>query len=158
MEVEVSKKIDATPAAVAAIMFDPRRDKDWLEGTRLYDVPHCDWLQVGARVRREGHLVGRNLTWVTEVEEHEPDRLLRLRFVEGPINGGIDYRIEPDGDGSLVTIHNRSHYEFTVAAWMITRSAQDNLDRLAKLVEAAHRPTPVAAAAHAGGDDDDYED
>lgn len=137
MEIEVSREMSAAPATVAAVMFDPRRDREWMANTQLAEVPHGDWTAPGARVRREGTLLGRKLGWTTRVEEHVPDRLLRLAFVDGPMSGEISYAIEPSEGGARVTIHDRSQYDFTVMSWMIRQQFSDDLDRLARLVEGA---------------------
>lgn len=135
MEIEVSKEMSASPARVAGIMFDPRHDSDWMGNARLAEVPHRDWLAVGTRIRREGNLMGRKIAWTARIEEHVPERLLRFQFVEGPISGEISYRIESSEAGSLVTIHDRSQFSFTVMSWMVRKQFDDDLDRLARLVE-----------------------
>lgn len=135
MDVEVSRQIDAAPDAVAAIMFDPRRDDRWMGSVTRVEVPHRDWLVKGARVRRHGGLLGRKFGWTTEVQDYEPGRLLALEYCDGPISGSVTYRIEPAETGSLVTIHNNSGFDFTVMSWMIREAVTEDLDRLAKLVE-----------------------
>lgn len=135
MEIEVSKEMAATPARVASIMFDPRRDSDWMGAMQLVEVPHRDWLAAGTRIRRDGNLMGRKFNSTARIEEHVPDRLLRYSFVDGPISGEVSYRIEPSETGSLVTIHDRSQYSFTVMSWMVRKTLTDDLDRLARLVE-----------------------
>ncbi len=152
MEVEVSRNIEAAPSAVAAIMFDTRRDPDWMGSVTGVDVPHYDWLAKGARVRHHGNLFGRKFDWTTEVRDHVPDRLLVLTFREGPMTGEISYEIEPVETGSHVTIHNRSGFDFTVLSWMIRQAFTDDLDRLAKLVESSLN---AAASATAEEEDED---
>jgi uncharacterized protein YndB with AHSA1/START domain len=135
MDVEVSRDIDAAPGAIAAIMFDPRREAEWSGWVSGVEVPHRDWLVKGARVRRRGGFLGRKFDWTTEVTEYEPDRLLVLEYIDGPMGGDISYRIEPTEHGSLVTIHNRAGFEFTVMTWMIREASKEDLDRLAGVVE-----------------------
>ena len=135
MEIEVSREMAASPARVAAIMFDPRRDSDWMGNARLTEVPHRDWLAVGTRIRREGNLMGRKYSSTARIEEHVPGRLLRFQFVEGPVSGDVAYRIEPSEAGSHVTIQDRSQFGFTVMSWMVRQQLGEDLDRLAQLVE-----------------------
>lgn len=136
MGIEVGREMAASPSAVAAIMFDPRRDAEWMENTHLAEVPHRDWLAVGAQVRHEGMVLGRKMAWTTRVEEHVPDRLLRFELVEGP-TGEISYSIEPTDAGSYVGIHDRRKFDFTAMSWLVRQQLSDDLDRLARLVEGA---------------------
>lgn len=138
MDVEVSKTMRATPAAVAAVMFDPDRDPEWIGGARAVERLSPNPLAPGARTRRLGGFLGRKFSWVTQVEEHVPERLLRMRFVEGPMSGEVSYRIEPIEGGSRVSIRNRGGSSFALPgmSWMLRRSVAKDLDRLAGLVVA----------------------
>lgn len=79
--------------------------------------------------------MGRKFSWTTEVVEFEPDRLLRMNFVAGPMKGGdVTYRIDPDGGGSRVSIRNTGTGP-QVMGWFVKRSVGKDLDRLASLVE-----------------------
>lgn len=138
MDVEASIHIRSGPAAVAAIMFDPRRDPEWIGGAKSVETLMGNPVATGAKVRRHGEFLGRKFSWVTEVTGHVPDRLLRMAFVEGPMKGGeVVYRIEPDGAGSLVSIRNRAGLGFSIPGlgWFVRRSVAKDLERLARLVE-----------------------
>lgn len=138
MDVTVSRHFAAAPSQVARIMFDPTRDPEWIGGARSVDPVAGEPIAIGARVRRHGGFVGKKFSWVTEVVEHVPDRLLRMNFVEGPMKGGeVSYRIEPEGEGSTVSIRNSggASFSFPGMAWMLRRSVGKDLDRLAALAE-----------------------
>src|SRR4051794_25298495 len=136
MDVEVSRRIPAAPERVARIMFDPNHDPQWIGGAkaieRLTDDPHAP----GARVKRIGGFMGKKFFWVTELAEYEPERLMRMRFVEGPMKGEVSYRIDPDGDGARVSIRNSggANFSFPGMAWMLRRSVAKDLERLERLV------------------------
>jgi len=135
MEATATRKIEASPGSVAAVMFDPRRDPEWIGGAKSVDPPQGDPTKVGARTTRHGGFMGKKFSWQTEVEGFEPDRLLRMRFVEGPMKGGdVTYRIEPDGSGSRVSIGNTGPGP-QLMAWFVRRSVGKDLERLARLVE-----------------------
>jgi hypothetical protein len=74
---------------------------------------------------------------VTELLEFAPDRLMRMRFAEGPMKGEVTYRIEPEGNGSRVSIRNAggSSFSFPGMAWLLKRSVSKDLERVAALVE-----------------------
>jgi uncharacterized protein YndB with AHSA1/START domain len=137
MDITVTKAIRASPAQVAAIMFDPRQDPEWIGGAKSVDLLSPEPLQLGARVRRNGGFLGRKFSWVTEVLEYVPERLLRMKFVEGPMTGEVSYRSEPAGEGSLVSVRNSGGSSFSVPgmSWMLRRSVGKDLDRLAALVD-----------------------
>jgi uncharacterized protein YndB with AHSA1/START domain len=136
VDVEVSKMMRAPPEAVASVMFDPDRDPEWIGGARSIERLSPEPLLAGGRVRRTGGFLGRKFSWVTEVLEHVPDRLLRMKFVEGPMSGEVCYRIEPVAGGSKVSIRNRGAASFSVpgTGWLLRRSVARDLDRLAVLV------------------------
>jgi hypothetical protein len=64
----------------------------------------------------------------------EPNRLLDMRFVAGPMKGGgVTYRIQPAGNASLVSIRNTGPGP-QFMGWFVKRSVCKDLDRLARLV------------------------
>ncbi len=137
MDVLVSTDMAASPRRVAAVMFDPRRDPEWIGGARAVDPPTDDPTAVGARTRRHGGFLGKKFSWVTEVVEHRPDSLLRMNFVEGPMRGEVSYAIEPRPNGSRVSIRNAGSSSFSVPgmAWMLRRSVAKDLERLKRIIE-----------------------
>jgi uncharacterized protein YndB with AHSA1/START domain len=136
VDVTASRFISAPPGQVAAVMFDPRRDPEWIGGAKFVDPPQGDPTKVGAKVTRYGGFMGRKFSWQTEVQGFEPDHLLHMSFVAGPMKGGtVTYRIEPDGAGSRVSIRNTGPGP-QVMGWFVRRSVAKDLDRLAKLLNA----------------------
>jgi len=134
MDVTAKRDISAKPSDVAAVMFDPRRDPEWIGGAKSVEPSRGDAKAIGTRVRRHGGFLGRKFSWETEVVAYEPDRLLDMRFVDGPMKGGgVTYRIEPQGDGSCVSIRNTGPGP-QLLGWFVKRSVGKDLDRLAGLV------------------------
>src|SRR3982751_562210 len=134
MDTTATRAIAASPAQVAAVMFDPSRDPEWIGGAKSVDPPTGDPTAKGARTTRHGGFMGRKFSWQTEVAAYEPERLLDMRFVAGPMKGGsVTYRIEPQGNGSRVSIRNTGPGP-QVMGWFVKRSVGKDLDRLAKLV------------------------
>jgi uncharacterized protein YndB with AHSA1/START domain len=135
MDVTAARRFAASPEQVAAVMFNPHRDPEWIEGAKSVDSPPGNPTSIGARVTRHGGFMGRKFSWQTEVVEYQSDRLLRMKFIEGPMKGGeVTYRIEPIGDGSLVSIRNTGPGP-QFMGWLVRRSVAKDLDRLARLVE-----------------------
>jgi uncharacterized protein YndB with AHSA1/START domain len=135
MDVTVSRVIAALPGRVAEVMFDPRRDPEWIGGARMVDLPNGDPTNIGAKVTRHGGFMGRKFSWQTEVAGYEPDHLLHMNFTAGPMKGGtVTYRIEPDGQCSRVSIRNTGPGP-QFLGWLVRRSVGKDLARLARLVE-----------------------
>jgi uncharacterized protein YndB with AHSA1/START domain len=135
MEATASRHIEASPDKIAAVMFDPRHDPRWIGGAISSDPPWGDPNAIGARTKRTGGFMGKKFAWATQVVEFEPNRLLRMNFIGGPMNGGdVTYRIEPEGGGSKVSIRNTGPSR-AITAWFIKRAVAKDLDRLATIVE-----------------------
>ena len=116
-------------------MFDPRCDPQWIGGARSVDPPTGDATLVGAQTTRHGGFMGKRFSWTTQVARFEPERLLVMDFMAGPMKGGsVTYRIEPQGGGSRVTIHNTGPGP-GLLGWFVKRSVGKDLNRLANLVE-----------------------
>lgn len=134
MDVAESRYIEAPPHLVSQIMFDPRRDPEWIGGARRVEAPTDVPTAIGARTTRHGGFMGKKFSWQTEVTRFEPDRLLDMHFVEGPMKGGsVGYRIEAQGAGSRVSIRNIGPGP-QIMGWFVRRSVRKDLDRLAQIV------------------------
>jgi uncharacterized protein YndB with AHSA1/START domain len=135
VDVTASRTIAAKPGQVAAVMFDPRRDPEWIGGAKSVEPPKGDPTKSGARVTRHGGFLGRKFSWTTEVQGSEPDHLLHMSFIAGPMKGGtVTYRIDPDGASSRVSIRNTGPGPGFIG-WFVRRSVAKDLDRLASIVE-----------------------
>jgi uncharacterized protein YndB with AHSA1/START domain len=135
VDVTASRLIAAKPLEVAAVMFDPQRDPEWIGGAKWVDAPVGDATKVGARVTRHGGFMGGKFSWTTELQEFERDHLLHMHFIAGPMKGGtVTYRIESDGSGSRVSVRNTGPGP-QLMGWFVKRSVGKDLDRLKRIVE-----------------------
>jgi uncharacterized membrane protein len=105
LDVSVDIDIAAAPADVAAVMFDAARDAEWMKAVTAVDVLDPA-LKPGARVRRTATFLGRDISWVTEVEMVHFPHLLALRIADGPFVGTVRYEIQRTATGSRARIHN----------------------------------------------------
>lgn len=106
--IDLSADIDiaASPAAIAAVMFDPQRTPEWMQAVERVDL-HSAALAPGARVTHHGTFLGQSLTWTTEVESVHFPHLLTLKVGDGPFVGQTRFSIQRLGDGSRVQVHMR---------------------------------------------------
>ena len=95
--------IRATPEAVFAFVSDAENNPRWhahVRQTRWIDPPPTG---LGRRGRQFGHLFFRDWTFVAEVVEWDPPRAVTFQVIEGyRVRTAI--RVEPDGDGSMLTL------------------------------------------------------
>lgn len=105
IDVSVDIEIAANPADVAAIMFDPQRERDWVQAVR--DVELIDpALAPGAKVRHRGTLLGQDVSWLSEVEAVHFPHILTLRISEGPFTGTVRYEIQRSSGGSRARVRS----------------------------------------------------
>lgn len=98
--------IAAAPADIAAVMFDPAREPEWMAAVKTVEIVDPA-LQPGARVRRTGSVLGREMAWTSEVEAVHFPHMLSLRLAGGPFTGVMSYGIQRAGTGSRVRIQTR---------------------------------------------------
>lgn len=140
--IDVKAEIDiaASPAHVAAVMFDPNRSPEWMDAVKSVEI-HDAALQPGARVTHHGAFMGKDFTWTTEVQTVHFPHLLVLTLVDGPLLGTARLGVQRSGDGSRVQIHNTGELnglgfvpEFIVSGPMKAALVAD-LERLKALIE-----------------------
>jgi hypothetical protein len=103
IDIAAETDIDAAPADIAAVMFDPEREKDWvgvITGVEMHDAA----LQPGARVTHRGSVMGRDVTLTTQVETVHFPHVLALRVSEPQFSGLVRFEIARAGSGSRVRI------------------------------------------------------
>jgi hypothetical protein len=129
----------AAPADVAAVMFDPQQEPQWIEGVTSVELLDPA-LTPGARVKRSGSFMGRPFAFQTEVETVHFPHVLAMKIAEGPFIGTIRYDIQRSATGSLVRIRGVGDAPgLPVPSFMITgparRALAANLERLKTIVE-----------------------
>lgn len=106
VDVTVETEIAAAPADVAAVMFDPQRETEWIAAVKSVEIIDPA-LQPGARVKRTGSLMGAEFGWTTEVETVHFPHVLTLRITDGPFTGTVSYQIQRSATGSSVRVRNK---------------------------------------------------
>jgi uncharacterized protein YndB with AHSA1/START domain len=101
--------IQAAPSQVWQALTDPERIKEWMFGSLV----ETDW-QPGSPITWSGEFQGKSYQDKGEVLAFEPERLLRVTHFS-PLTGGedvpenyhaVEYRLEPRGTGTHLTISN----------------------------------------------------
>ncbi len=144
IDVSAEIDIDAAPADIAGVMFDPQREPEWISvvtGVELIDPE----LAPGARVRRTGSVLGRNLGWTTEVERVHFPHLLMLKVVDGPFRGTTRFDVQRSGTGSRVRVRTVGEADGlpvpgALVAGPLRAAMAADLTRLKSIVEISGRP------------------
>lgn len=128
-DVRVEAQVARSPGDVAAYMFDPRHDPDWITGIEHVDPPAAA-VDVGTETHRLARFMGRRIDYVLRVVEHIPGRLLVMESVRAPFPMGVTYGVEPDGSGSRVSLRVTGGYGLLMrlAQPIMSRQIKRNLE------------------------------
>jgi carbon monoxide dehydrogenase subunit G len=100
-------EIRRPPDEVAAYMFDPVHDPEWISGISEAEALGPLPLAMGSRVRRRASFLGRRIDYVMEIVGLEPNRQMAMHAVEAPMPMDVTYEVEPRPDGSLARVRVR---------------------------------------------------
>lgn len=109
MDIAEDIHIAAAPADVAAVMFDPARDAEWMTLVTS-TVPRTAGMTVGAAVERTSVVTGQQIPWSTEVAGFHFPHVLRLRIAGGQ-TGAVHYEIQRAGTGSVARVRATSEMD-----------------------------------------------
>src|SRR5215212_2477757 len=98
-------EIAAAPADIAAVMFDPAREPEWMKAVDRVEIIDPA-LAPGARVRHHASFLGKEISWQTVVDAVHFPHVLALKIDEGPFIGTVRYDIQRSGAGSVARIRN----------------------------------------------------
>jgi hypothetical protein len=127
-DVRVEANVAGSPDEVAAYMFDPRHDPEWITGIMHVDPPDTP-VAVGTETHRLARFMGRRIDYVLRVKEYIPDRLMVMESVRAPFPMGVTYGIEPDRSGSRVSLRVTGGYGLLMrlAQPIVTRQIRRSL-------------------------------
>jgi uncharacterized protein YndB with AHSA1/START domain len=145
LDVTAQARIDAPPADVAAVQFDPERDPEWIGGVDRVELITRPPLAEGSEVRRLGGFMGRRIEWVMRVEAFEPATRVAMHALRSPFPMDVEYRLEPLDDGRATRASIRIQGEARgmyglmgpLTGTMVRRSVTGDLRRLKRIVESA---------------------
>jgi hypothetical protein len=141
-DVRVEAHVASSPEDVAAYMFDPHHDPEWITGIEQVDPP-ATRVGVGTETHRLARFMGRRIDYVLKVVEHVPDRLLVMESVRAPFPMGVTYGVEPDGSGARISLRVTGGYGLLmrlaqpIVSRQIRRSLEADLRHLRGRLEAA---------------------
>jgi hypothetical protein len=151
-DVRVEAHVARSPEEVAAYMFDPRHDPEWISGIEHVDPPASP-VGIGTETHRLARFMGRRIDYVLRVMEHIPNRLLVMESVRAPFPMGVTYGVEPEASGSRVSLRVTGEYGLLmrlaqpIVSRQVKRSLEADVRHLRGRLEAhaAKRGTPQPA-------------
>lgn len=147
IDVTASVTIGRPVDEVAAWVMDPANDLKWIRA--LSDSHRTGEVASGAgmRVSRTAKMLGRPMTYVTEVVEFEPRRMV-MKTVEGPFPMVVTYSFEDAGAGQArVNVRNQggTGLVFTLfgplIGWMVNSRVKGDLKQMKRVLESGPRAT-----------------
>jgi len=145
----VTRRIEASPEAVFAVLADGWRYSNWVVGTSHMQAVESEWPAAGSRLY---HCSG---AWPvvtrdeTVVEESAPNRKLVLLAKGGVLGSArVVLELEPAGDGTIVSLAEEPVAGFgkwahnPVLDRVLARRNVEALARLAALSERHTKPMP----------------
>lgn len=145
MDFFVEQTIHAAPEAVAAIMFDPDRDGEWMEWGGQAEHLTPGPLRVGSRLRHKAGVIGWPVSFVVEVKAYDPGRRLEMDVAAGSDHGVLIFQVAPTAGGAIASIRARDDAIARMPHTLLARKQQAQ-DNLAKLATAVSRAQSRAAA------------
>lgn len=150
-DVRVEADIARSPLDVAAYMFDPRHDPEWITGIVRVDPPAAP-VGVGVETHRVARFMGRRIDYVLRVTKHAPSRLLAMESVQAPFPMGVTYGVEPEGSGTRVSLRVTGGYGLLmrlagpIVSRQIRRSLEADLRHLRTRLETRDMEVPATQA------------
>ena len=128
-DVRVEAHAARSPEDVAAYMFDPHHDPDWITGIEHVDPP-AGPVGVGTETHRLAKFMGRRIDYVLRVVQHIPHRMLVMESVKAPFPMGVTYGVEPYVSGSMVSLRVTGGYGLLMrlARPMVSRQIKRSLE------------------------------
>lgn len=134
-------RIARDPETVAAYMFDPAHDPEWIGGISHAEPLTEGPIEVGSRVRRRASFLGREIRYVMEVVGYEPHHRVAMHAVEAPMPMDVTYEVNPADGGSLarVRVQGDAGGLYRLAGPMVSRQVRRSIEgdvrRLKEILE-----------------------
>lgn len=139
IRIELELEIERPAEEVFEYLADLERLPDWQSSaveTRV-DGP----IGVGTRFTETRRMLGREGRTELEVTVFEPARRLTLRSLSGPVKVNVDHRLEPRGDGTILSVVAEAEpgslmkLAEPVLARQARRELRSDFERLKELLE-----------------------
>ncbi len=140
IDVTATVTINRPVDEVREYLVDPAHDLAWIRALTSSDLLTGYPIGEGTRVRRVAKMMGRSMTYTTEVVAASADEFT-MRTIEGPFPMVVTYRFEEAGTGTRVSVRNQGGegVMFRLFGWLIGRMVnsrvQGDLEQLKRVME-----------------------
>ena len=142
MAVDVNAQIliKRTPEEVAALMFNPKRDRLWIRGLNEVYPMESGLYKKGAKVERVGTFLGKYFSAKMLVTKFEANKFVQI-YADEPFEMSIRYSLTETDDGTSVklTIVSIAEIPFktpiSVLSKKVRETIEKDLERLKKRLE-----------------------
>ena len=141
IDVTASVKVDRQRSEVAAFLENPANDLRWIRALTSAERLTDGAFGKGTRVRRVARMLGREMTYTTEITSYEPGTTLAMKTTEGPIAMIVTYSLADAGEGTRVSVRNQGGSGFVFAVFgpliglMVNGRVKGDLKQLKRTVE-----------------------
>jgi uncharacterized protein YndB with AHSA1/START domain len=148
IRIELTVEIACPPENVFAALTDLEHLPEWQSSALAAEADGP--LAVGARIREQRRLMGRELDNELEVSAYDPPRRFALEGRSGPVPLSVDHELVEDGGKTILHVHAQAvpGALFKLAEPMIKRTAEQELradfERLKVRLEAEGYPSQPA--------------
>ncbi|HEX9887878.1 MAG TPA: SRPBCC family protein [Nitriliruptorales bacterium] len=142
-EVTESITIDVPGQTVWDFITEPENNLLVSSNLEEFEQVGEDPVGVGTRFQGIVKVAGRKLSWSNEVAVYDEPKAFHTRSVESPIDFTYDTDLEPDGDGTKVTVHQDigsfggffGKLADPIVLRMYRRDVRANLEKMKELLE-----------------------
>lgn len=146
IDVTAEVTINRPRSEVAAFIEDASNDLNWIRA--LTEVTPLDEgaIRAGYKVRRVAKMMGRRMSYVTEVTAYAPGERVDMETSESPFPMSVTYSLADAPGGTRMTIRNRGGKGLMFAlagpliARMVNGRVQGDLEQLKRVLEGRPKP------------------
>lgn len=150
IETSVNVTVSGSPETVFAVLSDPTRMSEWMNGVESAEWEEGSDSRAGNRFKMK-YKYNRKVHDITmEIIAVEPGSLLEFKTIEGPFPIQARYTLRPAADRTVLTYHQTAYSDsmlaavgFVLTSWlakpMVRRVLRKDLEKLSEAVRAGNR-------------------
>ena len=129
-EFENSIIINRSPQDVFDLITNPAKSSLWQSSTESAEWTSNGPDDIGSTWKTEAKFLGRKIEAELQVTVWEPPHQVSFKSIGGPISMEVTNKVEPQGDGALLTSKSRVEFGnfFKLAEGLVSKQVEKQLD------------------------------